>query len=91
MPERLGRASTSYKKAGFPLQTDSVRQCYDNLLCHFERSEKSSIMLVEAVLSHKTGNSDGLFRPDLGAARVFEDFSFRFAPFEMTFGRTQST
>jgi hypothetical protein len=53
--------------------------------------EKSSIMLVEEVTSNKIGNSDGSFRPGLGAARVFEDFSFRFAPFEMTFGRTQST
>jgi hypothetical protein len=59
------------------------------MLCHFERSEKSSIKPVKGVTSQEIGNSDGLFGQDLGLAKVLEDFSFRFAPFEMTFGRSR--
>ena len=30
-------------QAWIPARIDTVRECYDNLLCHFERSEKSSV------------------------------------------------
>jgi hypothetical protein len=45
---------------------DTVREFYDNMLCHFERSEKSFVTLAKRNGNRKTGYPDGFFRPNPG-------------------------